>query len=412
MLARDYAIADLRDQEEGPPTLVAGQFFDMAARNPDLWLVVLKRGRIFTWGKVTPEISRTVIGLRTVTDSALFRVPAAAMPLAGSAIRQIEFPDGPALVAAGGVDPATLSTWESVQLLRDPTVAAMLVAVAVLSLIGMGVAARAFRRALEPIIVEATSIGADDPTRRLAEAKAPRELGPLVDAFNAALDRLERELGRRRRFITDVAHELRTPLAVVTLQADALPAVEGKADLQRGLVRVTRLLGQMLDLERLTLAVNLQEGVDLIPIVRDAAADLAPMAVDRGYRLSLDTPDDPVRVTADPHAIHRAAMNLISNAIAHGGGSGAIGIRVGTDATITVLDEGPGVDPDLAPRLFEPFVRGHSEEEGSGLGLHLVREIMRSHDGDVEHRPSTAGSMFRLVFSRTAGSPKARNRKG
>ena len=398
VLARDYAIRDLRLGPDSAGIVRDGKFLEIAERNPSIWLVVLRDGQTFTWGKVTPAITRTVADLKPVSDSALFRVPGASSPVGGAALRQIEVSGGTAIVAAGGVDPASLTTGESMQLLRDPTVAVMLIVIALLSLLGMVVAARAFSRALGPISDDAEAIGPDDPSRRLTEDKAPTELLPLVRRFNAALDRLERELGRRKRFITDVAHELRTPLAVVTLQADGLSDVAGKAELQRGLTRITRLLSQMLDLERMTLATRMETGIDLSAIVRDVVADLAPMAIARGYTLSFDSPGDPVLVTADPHAIQRAVVNIVGNAIAHGGGRGEIRVEVGKDRTIEVRDQGPGVPHDLQPRLFEPFARGHSDEEGSGLGLHLAREIMRSHRGDIHHVASETGASFRMTL--------------
>jgi signal transduction histidine kinase len=98
------------------------------------------------------------------------------------------------------------------------------------------------------------SILPQEPARRLDEEKAPRELLPLVRGFNAALDRLASELGRRKRFIADAAHELRTPLAVVALRVEALEDETDKQELRRGLGRLVHLVSQMLDIERLSLS--------------------------------------------------------------------------------------------------------------------------------------------------------------
>jgi signal transduction histidine kinase len=109
-------------------------------------------------------------------------------------------------------------------------------------------------------------------------------------------------------------------------------------------------------------------------VAPEEVAELAPMAIDRGYDLSLEAPDGPVIVQGDGHAISRAITNLVSNAVIHGGGGGRIQVVVGRDGIIAVEDEGPGVPSDLAPALFEPFWRGNSSAEGCGLGLHLTRE--------------------------------------
>jgi signal transduction histidine kinase len=138
--------------------------------------------------------------------------------------------------------------------------------------------------------------------------------------------------------------------------------------------------------------------VDLVATACDVVADLAPMAMKAGYEISLDAPETPVTVIGDEHAISRAITNLLGNSIAHAGGSGQLGVVVGSARTIDVIDEGPGIPPDLIPRLFEPFSRGGSTGEGCGLGLHLTREIMRAHGGEVAMLPNRSGSTFRLTF--------------
>jgi signal transduction histidine kinase len=262
----------------------------------------------------------------------------------------------------------------------------------------MPIAIPSFTRALRPVTIEAGAIGPGEPGRRLDEGKAPKELLPLVRGFNSALDRLEVELGRRKRFVADVAHELRTPLAVVSLRVDSLPDGESKQDLQRGVRGLTHLVSQMLDLERLSLSGNQRSSVDLVATARDVVADLAPMAIARGYDLSLIAPDASVIVTGDAHAISRAITNLVGNSVLHGGGAGRITVVVGADRRIDVSDDGPGVPAPLQPRLFEPFFRASTDVEGCGLGLHLTREIMHAHGGEVCLVPGKAGATFRLGF--------------
>jgi signal transduction histidine kinase len=398
VIAVDYAAAELR--ESGGRLLLRsdGRFADLAARNPTLWLIAIKDGRTFTTGAVGNSALETVRQLRSATDSVMFRLAGQEMPLAAGKLQRLDLTFGSVILAAGGVDPATLSTRESVHLLLEPEVALLLATIAVISLLAMFVAVPAFARALRPITIEAAAIGPADPGRRLGEQKAPKELLPLVRGFNAALDRLEVELGRRKRFIADVAHELRTPLAVVSLQAESLADGGGKADLQRGLRRLTNLVAQMLDLERLALSGRQGMRLDLVAVSCDVVAELAPLAIRSGYDLSLDAPDAPILVTGDAHAIARAITNLIGNAMAHGGGAGSIRVRVAASRTIDVQDEGPGVPIDLQPILFEPFTRGSSDGEGCGLGLHLTREIMRAHGGEICLLPNSRETIFRLTF--------------
>jgi signal transduction histidine kinase len=285
----------------------------------------------------------------------------------------------------------------------NPGIVLMLAVIAVISLLAMPIAIPSFTRALRPITIEAGAIGPQEPGRRLREGIAPKELLPLVRGFNAALERLEVELGRRKRFIADVAHELRTPLAVISLRAESPLDEEARQDLRRGVRRLTQLVAQMLDLERLSLSSHQRAGVDLATIAGDVVADLAPLAIDQGYDLSLEAPDRPIFVTGDSHAVSRAITNLVGNSIAHGGCTGQIRVVVGSDRTIDVIDQGPGVPAALQARVFEPFSRGTLNTEGSGLGLNLVREIMRAHGGEVLLIPGGCGATFRLSFASPDG---------
>jgi signal transduction histidine kinase len=105
---------------------------------------------------------------------------------------------------------------------------------------------------------------------------------------------------------------------------------------------------------------------------------------------------------ADPHAILRAVLNLLGNAIAHGGNAGTIAVRVSAAGRIDVSDQGPGIAADAQERIFEPFRRERWDRDGCGLGLHLVREIMHAHGGEVRLVGSGPGALFRLDFA-TAG---------
>jgi signal transduction histidine kinase len=278
---------------------------------------------------------------------------------------------------------------------------------AVVALVAMLIALPILSRALRPLAAEAASIRPQEPARRLDVDKAPRELLPLVRGFNAALDRLAGELGRRKRFIADAAHELRTPLAVVALRVEALADEQAKQELRRGIERLVHIVAQMLDVERLSLSGRERSLLDLSALSRDVVADLAPTAIRAGYDLSLEAPDAPVLVTGDSHGISRALTNLVGNAVAHGGGAGQIRVVVAACRTIDVTDEGPGVPTALQPRLFEPFSRGSQNAEGCGLGLHLTREIMRAHGGEVSLAPGGPGATFRLSFAPPDGDSQS-----
>jgi signal transduction histidine kinase len=254
-------------------------------------------------------------------------------------------------------------------------------------------------RALRPTARAAAGIDPSELDRRLPEERVVKELLPIVRAFNAALDRLAAGFARRQRFIADVAHELRTPLAVLNMHIDSLPAGGGKLDLQRTVYRLGQMVGQMLDSERLALAARRREPVDLVETARSAVADVAPLAVALGYELGLTSACDRLIVQGDPFAISRALANLLGNAVAHGGGGGTIEVRVGRNGWVDVTDEGPGVPIEARERIFEPFRRERWDRDGCGLGLYLVREIMHAHGGEVRLVGSGSGALFRLEFA-------------
>jgi signal transduction histidine kinase len=398
-IALSRAAEDLVPTANGFRLARNGGFAAMASRNPGLWLIGRSGEAAFSFGSVPGPVARAFEQHGLLVESGRFYVPGVERPLANAVIERRRVGSGSVLLAAGGVDPKTLESADSLGASWGEGVLVILTGIAIVGFAAMLIALPILSRALRPLAAEAASILPQDPARRLDEDKAPRELLPLVRGFNAALDRLASELGRRRRFIADAAHELRTPLAVVALRVEALADETDKRELRRGLGRLVHLVSQMLDIERLSLSGRERSRVDLAAIARDVVADLAPTAIKSGYDLSLDAPDSPVEVVAEEQAIARALTNLLSNAIEHGGNRGQIIVSVSDVLTIDVADEGPGVPQSLQPRLFEPFSRGSSNGEGCGLGLHLTREIMRAHGGDVSLVPGERGATFRLSFA-------------
>lgn len=405
-LAISRAAQDLVRTENGFGLRQNGAFADLASQNPAIWLIGRSGNSVFSYGRVPQPVARTFESNRLVFNSGRFFVTELERPLANAVIERRQVGDYSVLLAAGGVDPATLASEDSPAVSWGGPVLLILTWVAVVGFAAMLIALPILSRALRPLAAQATSILPQEPAGRLDEQKAPRELLPLVRGFNGALDRLASELGRRKRFIADAAHELRTPLAVVALRVEALEDEGSKQELRRGIERLTHIVTQMLDVERLSLSGRERSFLDLAVVARDVVADLAPTAIKSGYDLSLDAPDAPVIVNGDAHAISRAITNLLANAITHGGGAGSISVIVREDWTVDVVDDGPGVPAALEARLFEPFSRGSQNAEGCGLGLHLTREIMRAHAGDVRLVPGQRGSTFRLSFGPSGGETK------
>jgi signal transduction histidine kinase len=400
-IALSHAAEDLVRTETGFQIAADGEFAELASRNPALWLIARRGNKQFSFGRVPEPVTRAFEPHGVLLESGRFYVRGIEPPLANAVVERRQIGSDPLLLSVGGVDPATLGSRELLSASWGEGLMVWLARTAVMSFVAMLIALPILSRALRPLTAEAASILPQEPERRLDENKAPREVLPLVRGFNAALERLAAELGRRKRFIADAAHELRTPLAVVSLRVEALQDETEKQELRRGLGRLVHLVSQMLDVERLSLSGQERSPVDLSEIGRDVVADLAPTAIKSGYDLSLEAPDEPVIVTGDAHAISRALTNLIGNSIVHGGGAGQIRVVVRPDQTVDVVDDGPGVPATLQPRLFEPFSRGSSNADGSGLGLHLTREIMRAHGGKIALVTDQAGTTFRLSFERS-----------
>jgi signal transduction histidine kinase len=397
------ALAMLReDVVESPAGLALrpGNSFEPFARTtPGAWFVARKAGRTLRWGPVPAEADRVLAALPPVTIIADFGNIGATGRTGDMEVARPDADPNSLLLAAGGVRPEAVTFGYWLGYLHRELYTLVPIGSALFSLIGALIAIPLVLRSVRPTVRAAAALDPTNPAQRLPERRVVKELLPMVRAFNGALERLEQGFERRRRFIADVAHELRTPLAILTMHIDALPAGGRRTDLQRTTFRLGQMVGQMLDSERLALAARQREPVDLVALSRTAVAEIAPLAVASGYELEFSAEAEPVIVEADPHALLRALLNLLGNAIAHGGNAGTITVRVSREGRVDVADQGPGVPADARERIFEPFRRERWDKDGCGLGLHLVREIMHAHGGEVRLVGSGPGALFRLDFA-------------
>lgn len=402
-IALSYAAADLQRRDSEVLLSNRGDFADLAARNRSLWLLGTVAGQPISFGAVPPNAAASFDRYSAGIVSGRFTVLGLPRPLSASTIRAIETPAGRALLAAGGVDPSTLAIADVSRFFVAQGLLPLLILGAI-GLAAIGLALPALTAGLQRLTVDVARICPEEPEARLTEVGVPRELMPVVRGFNSALERLAGELTRRKRFIADVAHELRTPLAIASLQVEALADRQEKKGLQRVITRMGQLVSQMLDVERLSLARPALSRIDLSGLAADIIADMDAMSVSCGYELSLEAPAEPVFVFGDPNALGRAIANLIGNAVAHGSGEGVVKVLVSARGTLDVVDTGPGVPISLRDTLFEPFSRGRWDRDGCGLGLHLTREIMRAHGGEVMLLDSKEGATFQLQLPTAQGS--------
>lgn len=282
-----------------------------------------------------------------------------------------------------------------------------------IALMSMGVWA-GIRRGLKPLAelqrqMEGRRADALDPIELQA---APPEVGALAGAVNELLGQVQHSLATQRRFISDAAHQLRTPLAGLKSQAElALEAATEPALRQRlqrvheSAVRGARLVSQLLVLARAepeAVAAQGWDRVDCAALVRDVAAEQVPRALAAGCDLGVELPDEAVTVQGVELLLREALVNLVDNAVRYAGRGATITVRLrraGDDVWMDVEDNGPGLAPELRERAFERFVRGAAHGEGCGLGLAIVREIAERHGGSAELLPAAPrGCLARLTL--------------
>lgn len=259
-----------------------------------------------------------------------------------------------------------------------------------------------FRRALDPVRAAsdtAASIGPASADIRLSERSMPTEIVPLVHAINEALDRLEAGFRAQREFTADMAHELRTPLAIMRARMDTMEDLPLRRSLQADIVNMTRTVNQVLDIAELeAFVVDGDSRADLQNVCADAVAFMAPLAVDSDKTIALTGAETPVWVHGHAEALFRAVRNLIENAIRHTPAGGTIEVDVAADGTVRVLDEGPGVPVTDRKTIFKRFWRRDRARPGSrGLGLAIVTRVAAAHGGtiSVDDRPG-GGAVFSL----------------
>ena len=282
---------------------------------------------------------------------------------------------------------------------------------AVLAALIGGVVARRITRPLRGLTSAARALAAGDRSARAGGGSEPAELGELARAFDTMAEAIQREDALRRGFAADVAHELRTPLAIAQAELEALvdgiqePSLERLRSLHEETLRLARIVE---DVETLAAAEAARfaldrRRVDLAGITREVVSQLHTQANTAG--LVITTHLESIDVEADPARLEQIARNLLGNALKFtpAGGSVAVSVLAADgSARLIVEDTGPGITDDELPHVFERFWRGRSGQgvPGSGVGLAVAAELVRAHGGRIEadHAPG-GGARFTVTLA-------------
>lgn len=255
------------------------------------------------------------------------------------------------------------------------------------------------------------------------DGRPQRRVGVMMDvtARRTAVDQLREADTRKNEFLGILAHELRNPLAVLRAGVDLIsrrpdqpPAERTVSILDNQLRTLTRLVGDLLDITRIGRGIFRldRSAVDLVELIGQVRHSMERRISDRGQRLIVDCPSDPIPIHADVDRLHQIFINLLVNASSYTQQDGTIELlveRQSNEVTVTIRDDGEGIEPELLPRIFDLFTQGDNSlarsTVGLGIGLHLVRRLVEGHGGRIEAHSEGKGrgSTFRIHLPITPG---------
>lgn len=252
-------------------------------------------------------------------------------------------------------------------------------------------------KCLTNIAAEAANIDLASERQGYLSTDVPSEIAPLIKSFNNALRRIRGETASRDRFLADAAHELRMPLAVLRTRIGMLPNSSEKSQLTTDLWRLENIADQLLDLQRLSNDTYKRKNIDIVSICEEIAMDLGPLILDAGYEFSFESTLSSLNSIGDHDSFKRMLINLLHNAVVHGGNRGEICLEISKEGVISISDSGPGIPQDERENIFRPFYRLQPSISGSGLGLHLATEVAVAHNYKITtHDSVKGGAIFRV----------------
>ena len=272
-------------------------------------------------------------------------------------------------------------------------------------------------RALKPLsdfTDQIEKVTAQNLSNSRLEENNIEELNRLSNAYNQMLSRISDAFEIQKQFTANAAHELKTPLAVMQLQLDLFNSekhsdndsqtLETVRKMSEKCEQLTKTVKTLLNMSELQ-TVARDDRIELDALIEEVTADLDPLAQEKN--ITLHTECEPVSMTGSDILIYRLVYNLTENAIKynHSGGEVTVSSKKRNDKIfITIADNGNGIPDDMKERIFEPFFRIDKSRSralgGVGLGLSLVKEIVRAHGGSISVKDnSNGGTVFEVSFS-------------
>ncbi|MBU0785122.1 MAG: two-component sensor histidine kinase [Gammaproteobacteria bacterium] len=293
------------------------------------------------------------------------------------------------------------------------TLLPLLVLVPILILLVTWLVQKIFR----PIGVLAREIDSrgDLELHAVPEKGLPQEIQPFVHAINRLFERVAQSVQAQQRFLADAAHELRSPIAALSLQAERLEACELNPEareriirLQKGIDRSRRLLGQLLSMARAQSNPVVERGpISLLGVCTHVLEDALPMAQAKGIDLGMGETTQDAVVHAEETEVLLIVRNLVDNAIRYNNAGGVVDLGIHHEmgwVVFTVEDNGPGIAQADRQRVFDPFFRVSGlEQTGSGLGLAIVKGLVDRFDGKIELHDSArfaSGLVVKVFFNK------------
>lgn len=390
--------ASLSRDAGGAPVVSPTSELDGIERTfPDLWYFVTTKGGTTHHGAVPASIRDGDIA---APDGSAFQDSGDALRLTNATV--VSHLGGDIVrIQVGGAAytpaQAALSSLRDVNYTAIP-ILAVVVATILVALITVPVLiARPVRR----VSHSAERIDGGSHGVRLPLGEAPRELVPMVAAFNRALERIDVASAAQRRFLSNAAHELRTPLTRVRTGLERVEDPHLRRSLVADIQSLSSTVTMLLQIARLSSDSPEIRRFDLVAAVRATTAEHVPAALAAGVDIAFSGEGDAVFITGSETATRIAVGNLLRNALQHARSGKSVLVEVRPPGTVLVIDHGEGVGDGARTELLQPFARGQASD-GTGLGLALVAQVMAMHGGSVAMDETPGGGLTVSLTFRSA----------